>query len=42
MPQGSVLGPVLFIIYNDICEITGSVKDVISKLFAEDVKYYKC
>ena len=39
VPQGSVLGPVLFIIYvNDICSLAPA--DVRIKLFADDTKLY--
>jgi len=39
IPQGSVLGPVLFLIFtNDIVDIFGSGLTV--KLFADDVKMY--
>ena len=39
VPQGSVLGPVLFIIYvNDICSLAPA--DVRIKLFADDSKLY--
>lgn len=39
VPQGSVLGPILFLIYiNDIVDIFG--KDLTAKLYADDVKMY--
>jgi len=40
VPHGSVLGPVLFLIFiNDIVDILGS--DLTVKLFADDVKMYE-
>ena len=39
VPQGSVLGPVLFVVYvNDICDVVPT--GVTIKLFADDVKLY--
>ena len=38
IPQGSILGPILFIIYiNDLPGVVGSV----CKLFADDCKLYR-
>ena len=36
VPQGSVLGPILFVLYNDLPDIVKST----SKLFADDTKLY--
>jgi hypothetical protein len=39
VPQGSVLGPILFIIYiNDVCDII--VGNTTCKLYADDIKLY--
>ena len=40
VPQGSVLGPILFLIYiNDIVDLFSN-SDVSTKLFADDIKIY--
>ena len=42
VPQGSVLGPTLFLLFiNDICDIFNDLT-VSCKLFADDVKLYSC
>jgi hypothetical protein len=41
IPQGSVLGPLLFIMYvNDICDVISSNDNVNCALFADDMKLY--
>ena len=37
MPQGSILGPLLFLMYNDICEVCSSA----ISLYADDAKLYR-
>jgi len=40
VPQGSVLGPTLFLLFiNDVCDVFGDLK-VVCKLYADDVKLY--
>ena len=37
VPQGAVLGPIIFIIYNDVCNVSDVVKCV---LFADDTNIF--
>ena len=40
VPQGSVLGPTLFLLFiNYVCDVFGDLK-VVCKLYADDVKLY--
>ena len=42
VPQGSVLGPTLFLLFiNDICDIFDGLR-VKCKLYADDIKLYSC
>ena len=42
VPQGSVLGPTLFLLYiNDVCDIFLGLS-VKTKLYADDIKMYSC
>ena len=42
VPQGSVLGPTLFLIFiNDVCDISNNLT-VSCKLYADDIKLYSC
>ena len=42
VPQGSVLGPTLFLIFiNDVCDIFNNLT-VSCKLYADDIKLYSC
>ena len=38
VPQGSAVGPLLLLIFNDVCEVTSGA--VFIKLFADDLKFY--
>jgi len=42
VPQGSVLGPTLFLLFiNDICDIFDGLH-IKCKLYADDIKLYSC